>query len=57
MKFIGRKEELSKLDKVINSDEMNFTLDCYKYVFFSRSGFRCEKRDDVVLIALEEIFA
>lgn len=26
MKFIGRKEELSKLDKVINSDEMNFTL-------------------------------
>lgn len=32
-------------------------LDCYKYVFFSRSGFRCEKRDDVVLIALEEIFA
>lgn len=32
-------------------------IDCYKYVFFSRSGFRCEKRDDVVLIALEEIFA
>ena len=57
MTFIGRKEELNKLDKVINSDESNFTLDCYKYVFFSRSGFRCEKRDDVVLIALEEIFA
>lgn len=32
-------------------------LNCYKYVFFSRSGFSCEKRDDVVLIALEEIFA
>lgn len=32
-------------------------IDCYKYVFLSRSGFRCEKRDDVVLIALEEIFA
>lgn len=26
MKFIGRKEELKKLDKVINSDEMKFTL-------------------------------
>lgn len=26
MKFIGRKEELKKLDKAINSDEMKFTL-------------------------------
>lgn len=26
MKFIGRKEELNKLDKVIHSAEMTFTL-------------------------------
>ena len=32
-------------------------LDCYKYVFFSRSGFRCEKRENVKLIDIEELFA
>ena len=26
MMFIGRKDELKKLDKVIHADEMNFTL-------------------------------
>lgn len=31
-------------------------LDCYKYVFFSRSGFQCEKRDDIKLINIEELF-
>ena len=32
-------------------------LDCYKYVFFSRSGFRCKKRENVKLIDLKELFA
>ena len=32
-------------------------LDCYKYVFFSRSGFHCEKRDDIQLIELEELYS
>lgn len=32
-------------------------LDCYKYVFFSRSGFHCEKKDNVQLIELEEVFS
>lgn len=32
-------------------------LDCYKYVFFSRSGFHCEKRENVKLIDIEELFA
>lgn len=32
-------------------------LDCYKYVFFSRSGFRCKKRENVKLIDIEELFA
>lgn len=31
-------------------------LDCYKYVFFSRSGFRCKKRENVKLIELKELF-
>ena len=47
-------------DEMINEEveQVKVTgLNCYKYVFFSRSGFNCEKRDDVVLIALEEIFA
>ena len=26
MRFIGRKDELKKIDKVIHADEMNFTL-------------------------------
>lgn len=32
-------------------------LDCYKYVFFSRSGFHCEKKDNVQLVELEEVFS
>ena len=32
-------------------------LDCYKYVFFSRSGFHCKKRENVKLIDLKELFA
>ena len=31
-------------------------LGCYKYAFISRSGFECETRDDLELIALEEIY-
>ena len=52
-----RKKPVS--DEMINEEieQVKATgLDCYKYVFFSRSGFSCEKRDDVVLIALEELF-
>lgn len=32
-------------------------LNCYKYVFFSRSGFQCEKKENVQLIELEEVFS
>jgi hypothetical protein len=31
-------------------------LDCYKYGFFSRSGFRCEAAEDRILIGLEELY-
>lgn len=46
-------------DEMINEEikQVKATgLDCYKYVFFSRSGFNCEKRENVALIAIEEIF-
>lgn len=31
-------------------------LNCYKYAFISRSGFDCQYRDNVKLIALDEMF-
>ena len=31
-------------------------LNCYKYAFISRSGFDCQHRDNVKLIALDEMF-
>lgn len=31
-------------------------LKCYRYGFFSKSGFACEAQDDLVLIALEELY-
>ena len=31
-------------------------LNCYKYVFFSRSGFQCRQRENVQLIELEDLF-
>lgn len=31
-------------------------LNCYKYAFISRSGFDCQHRDNVELIALDEMF-
>ena len=47
-------------DEMINEEieQVKATgLNCYKYVFFSRSGFNCEKRENVVLIVLDEMFA
>lgn len=31
-------------------------LNCYKYVFFSRSGFKCKERDNVKFITLNELY-
>lgn len=52
-----RKKHIS--DEMINEEieQVRATgLECYKYVFFSRSGFNCEKRDDVRLIELDKLF-
>ena len=34
----------------------NAGLDCYQFGFISRSGFRCGKQEDVILIALEDLW-
>lgn len=31
-------------------------LKCYKYGFFSRSGFLCEQTEDRILIELDELY-
>lgn len=52
-----RKKHIS--DEMINEEieQVRATgLECYKYVFFSRSGFNCEKRDNVRLIELDKLY-
>ncbi|MDO4487738.1 MAG: ATP-binding protein [Eubacteriales bacterium] len=52
-----RKKQIS--DEAIDEeiDQVRATgLNCYKYVFFSRSGFACKERDNVKLIELKELF-
>lgn len=46
-------------DDMINEEieQVNATgLNCYKYIFFSRSGFQCESRDNVKCIELADLF-
>lgn len=52
-----KKKQVS--DEVIDAEiaQIKATgLDCYKYVFLSRSGFSCKKRENVKFIKLEEIY-
>ncbi len=52
-----RKKQVSNevIDEEISQVEAT-GLNCYKYVFFSRSGFNCDGRDNVELIMLNDIF-
>ena len=46
-------------DKMIEKEikQVNSTgLNCYKYVFISRSGFKATKREDVSFIELKDFF-
>ena len=46
-------------DKIIDEEikQVNMTgLNCYKYVFISRSGFSCTPKDNVELIDLKQLF-
>lgn len=52
-----RKKEIT--DEMIDEEiaQVNATgLNCYKYVFFSRSGFKCKERDNVKFITLNELY-
>ena len=52
-----RKKKVSNevIDEEISQVEAT-GLNCYRYVFFSRSGFNCDGRDNVRLINLSDIF-
>lgn len=52
-----RKKEIT--DEMIDEEiaQVNATgLNCYKYVFFSRSGFKYKERDNVKFITLNELY-
>uniref|UniRef100_UPI003FEE997B DUF234 domain-containing protein n=1 Tax=Lachnospira sp. TaxID=2049031 RepID=UPI003FEE997B len=44
------------IEKEINQVEAT-GLNCYKYVFISRSGFNCQPRKKVKLVELNELYA
>lgn len=44
------------IEKEINQVEAT-GLNCYKYVFISRSGFSCQQREKVKLVELNELYA
>ena len=55
VKFRKKKVSNEVIDEEISQVEAT-GLNCYKYVFFSRSGFNCDGRDNVRLINLSDIF-
>lgn len=44
------------IEKEINQVEAT-GLNCYKYVFISRSGFSCQQREKIKLVELNELYA
>ena len=52
-----RKKSISKsmIDEEIKQVRLT-GLDCYKYVFFAKSGSRAEKTEDIKLIKLKELY-
>jgi len=55
VKFRKKKISNEVIDEEISQVEAT-GLNCYRYVFFSRSGFNCDCRDNVRLINLSDIF-
>ncbi len=51
MTFFGRKRELTQLKNLKATG-----LNCYKYVFFSGSGFTAKETEDVKFIKLGQLF-
>ncbi len=52
-----RKKSISKTMINEEIEQVKLTgLDCYKYVFFARSGFQAEETEDIKLIQLKELY-
>lgn len=59
MIFHGRERKQKKLRRRVREEIRQVkatSLHCYRYGFFSRSGFRCEAAEDRILIGLEELY-
>ncbi|MCR5101521.1 MAG: ATP-binding protein, partial [Butyrivibrio sp.] len=55
VKFRKRKISKEIIDEEIQQVK-NTGLNCYKYVFFSRSGFNAKETDEVVYIELDQLY-
>lgn len=55
VKFKNKPVTDEMIDSEINQVKET-GLNCYKYAFISRSGFKCKKRNDTELIELKELF-
>ena len=52
-----KKDKISKKDIVEEIQQVNsIELNCYKYVFISKSGFSCVSVDNVELRTLDQLF-
>ena len=52
--LIYGRRRIGKSELIRQVEQMG--LACYKYGFFSRSGFDCEKKENRILLELEELY-
>ena len=56
VKFRNKKITRSDINEEI--EQVRLTgLDCYKYVFFGRSGFSAEETEEVKLVDIKELYS
>ena len=55
VKFRNKPITDEVIDKEIKQVEAT-GLNCYKYVFISKSGFQCKGRDNVEFVELKELY-
>jgi hypothetical protein len=55
VKFRKRKTSKEIIDEEMQQVK-NTGLDCYKYVFFSRSGFTAKETDEIKHIELAQLY-
>ena len=54
-KFKNKPLQQKDVEEVISKVKAT-SLDCYRFGFISRSGFELEKKDNLILIDLKELF-